>query len=95
MKIAMPLMIARYISKGTFQSESLNCNLSIYCALPNNHDFLQPDLGTSVLIAFSGLVIVFLSGIKKKGFTIRITKFLLQACLSFGDIYIRSNKKEF
>ena len=67
MKIAMPLMIARYISNGTLPVQNLSIVISLFIVLfPTIMILLQPDLGTSVLIAFSGLVIVFLSGIKKR-----------------------------
>ena len=67
MKIAMPLMIARYIATGTLPPRNISIFTSLLIVLlPTAMILLQPDLGTSILIAFSGLVIVFLSGIKKR-----------------------------
>ena len=67
MKIAMPLMIARYIATGNLPPTNISIFISLLIVLlPTAMILLQPDLGTSILIAFSGLVIVFLSGIKKR-----------------------------
>ena len=58
-------------SHQTFFETLPPTNISIFTSLlivllPTAMILLQPDLGTSILIAFSGLVIVFLSGIKKR-----------------------------
>ncbi len=82
LKIAMPLIVARYISSGSIPLNNINIVASlILVLLPTALIFKQPDLGTSVLIAFSGLVIIFLSGIKKRYLFSAIILFL--SCLPF------------
>tara|TARA_B100000482_G_scaffold188572_1_gene168659 strand:- start:2901 stop:4034 length:1134 start_codon:yes stop_codon:yes gene_type:complete len=82
LKIAMPLIVARYIASGSIPLNNINIVASlILVLLPTALIFKQPDLGTSVLIAFSGLVIIFLSGIKKRYLFSAITLFL--GCLPF------------
>ena len=82
LKIAMPLVVARYIASGSIPLNNANIMASLVLVLlPTALIFKQPDLGTSVLIAFSGLVIVFLSGIKKRYLFSAIILFL--GCLPF------------
>ena len=82
LKIAMPLIVARYIASGSIPLNNTNIVASlILVLLPTALIFKQPDLGTSVLIAFSGLVIIFLSGIKKRYLFSAIILFL--GCLPF------------
>ena len=67
MKIAMPLMIARYISSGALPPSAFSVGASIMIVLVPSYLIMEePDLGTSILIAFSGLVVIFLSGLKKR-----------------------------
>ena len=67
MKIAMPLMIARYIANGALPPTVFSVGVSITIVLVPSYLIMeQPDLGTSILIAFSGLVVIFLSGLKKR-----------------------------
>lgn len=67
LKLAVPLMIARYIGKRplppTFRT--LVVSLVLLC-LPTILIAKQPDLGTSILIAASGIFVIFLSGISWK-----------------------------
>ena len=82
LKIAMPLVVARYIASGSIPLNNTNIVASLVLVLlPTALIFKQPDLGTSVLIAFSGLVIIFLSGIKKRYLFSAIILFL--GCLPF------------
>jgi rod shape determining protein RodA len=77
MKIAMPLMIARYIARGALPPDVSSVTLSITIVLIPSYLIMQePDLGTSILIAFSGLVVIFLSGLKKRYLAIAFTLFL-------------------
>ena len=67
MKIAMPLMIAGYIARDKIPPSNQSIIFSLLIVLiPTELILLEPDLGTAVLIAFSGLVIIFLSGIRKR-----------------------------
>lgn len=67
LKLAVPLMVARYIGKRplppTFRV--LITSLILVC-LPTILIAKQPDLGTSILIAASGIFVIFLAGISWK-----------------------------
>jgi len=67
LKIAVPLMVAKYISHYPLPPK----NPPIFIALimifvPTILIAKQPDLGTSILIATSGIFVIFLSGISWK-----------------------------
>ena len=76
MKIAVPLLVAAYISERplppTFSRLTV-CFLMV--VIPALLIAKQPDLGTALLIASSGLIVIFLSGISWK----LIISFLLAA----------------
>lgn len=67
LKLAVPLMVARYIGRRslppTFQT--LMMSLVMVC-VPTILIAKQPDLGTSILIAASGVFVIFLAGISWK-----------------------------
>ncbi len=67
LKLAVPLMVARYIGRQplppTFRT--LIVALIMVC-LPTILIAKQPDLGTSILIAASGIFVIFLAGISWK-----------------------------
>ncbi|MFV0576130.1 MAG: rod shape-determining protein RodA [Vibrio sp.] len=77
LKLAVPLMVARYIGKRplppTFRV--LIVSLILVC-LPTILIAKQPDLGTSILIAASGIFVIFLAGIN--------WKFIAGAALAIG-----------
>jgi rod shape determining protein RodA len=88
MKIAMPLMIARYIARDKIPPS----NQSIVFALlivfvPAELILLEPDLGTAILIAFSGLVVIFLSGIRKRYLAIAMAAFLASLPLIWSSMH--------
>lgn len=63
-KLSVPLMVARFISREPLPPSSRNTVIAlILIFVPTLLVAAQPDLGTSVLVASSGLFIVFLSGI--------------------------------
>ncbi|WP_392566467.1 peptidoglycan glycosyltransferase MrdB [Utexia brackfieldae] len=63
-KIAVPLMVARFINRDGCPPSFKNTLLTlIIIAIPTLLVAMQPDLGTSILIAASGLFIIFLAGI--------------------------------
>ena len=65
MKIAMPLMIARFISNGTLPVKNLSIITSLFIVLfPTTMILLQPDLGTSLSIFILGVSIMFIAGVK-------------------------------
>ncbi|MDW2205089.1 FtsW/RodA/SpoVE family cell cycle protein, partial [Vibrio sp. 1636] len=67
LKLAVPLMVARYIGRQplppTFRT--LIVALIMVC-VPTILIAKQPDLGTSILIAASGIFVIFLAGISWK-----------------------------
>ena len=94
MKIAMPLMIARYISRGTLPPDVSSVALSIIIVLiPSYLIMEEPDLGTSILIAFSGLVVIFLSGLKKRYLAIAFTLFIAYLPFMWSSIHPFQKKR--
>ena len=94
MKIAMPLMIARYISRGALPPDVSSVALSIIIVLIPSYLIMQePDLGTSILIAFSGLVVIFLSGLKKRYLAIAFTLFLAYLPFMWSSIHPFQKKR--
>ena len=88
MKIAMPLMIARYISRGTLPPSVFSVGVSITIVLvPSVLIMLEPDLGTSILIAFSGLVVIFLSGLKKRYLAVALGLLLTSLPLMWSNMH--------
>ncbi|CAM4309820.1 rod shape-determining protein RodA [Vibrio agarivorans] len=64
MKLAVPLMVARYIGKGTLPPTFQTLVMSLVMVIvPTILIAKQPDLGTSILIAASGIFVIFLAGI--------------------------------
>nr|MCS5651667.1 FtsW/RodA/SpoVE family cell cycle protein [Candidatus Neomarinimicrobiota bacterium] len=94
MKIAMPLMIARYIARGSLPPDISSVALSITIVLiPSYLIMEEPDLGTSILIAFSGLVVIFLSGLKKRYLAIAFTLFLAYLPFMWSNIHPFQKKR--
>ncbi len=80
MKIAVILCLAKYYHR--INIEKVNSFVSISFALtiiiiPIILVLSQPDLGTSVLIACSGLIILWLGGVKIKYFFVSLITFLI------------------
>ena len=88
MKIAMPLMIARYIANDALPPTVFSVGVSITIVLvPSVLIMLEPDLGTSILIAFSGLVVIFLSGLKKRYLAVAFGLFLAYLPLMWSNMH--------
>ena len=88
MKIAMPLMIARYIANGALPPTVFSVGVSITIVLiPSYLIMEEPDLGTSILIAFSGLVVIFLSGLKKRYLAVAFGLFLAYLPLMWANMH--------
>ena len=88
MKIAMPLMIARYIANGALPPSVFSVGVSITIVLvPSVLIMLEPDLGTSILIAFSGLVVIFLSGLKKRYLAVALGLLLASLPLMWSNMH--------
>ena len=80
MKIGVIMCLAKYYHRISF--EKVNSFISISLALtliliPIILVLSQPDLGTSILIASSGLIILWLGGVKVKYFFVSFVTFLI------------------
>ncbi len=65
MKLAMPIMIAWYISRAHLPPKIRHlCVGLILVVMPTLLIMKQPDLGTSILIASSGLFVLFMAGLQ-------------------------------
>ncbi|CAL1328988.1 peptidoglycan glycosyltransferase MrdB [Candidatus Providencia siddallii] len=66
-KIAVPLMIARFINRNSYPPSSKKTLIAlIIISIPTLLVAIQPDLGTAILIALSGIFVLFLAGISWK-----------------------------
>ncbi|URJ25368.1 rod shape-determining protein RodA [Candidatus Blochmannia ocreatus (nom. nud.)] len=66
-KISVLLMVANYLSKASHPPSLMNISVTLLLIFfPTVFVFLQPDLGTAMLIISSGLFVLFLSGISWK-----------------------------
>ncbi len=64
LKLAVPLMVARYIGKRSLPISFQTLLISLVMVMvPTILIAKQPDLGTSILIAASGIFVIFLAGI--------------------------------
>lgn len=63
-KLIMPLTIAAFLSRDSIPPKQINIIMAfILVALPTGLIILQPDLGTSILVAVSGFIAIFLAGL--------------------------------
>lgn len=66
-KIAVPLMVARFINRDSCPPSLKNTAIALVLIfVPTLLVAAQPDLGTAILIAASGLFVLFLSGLSWK-----------------------------
>jgi rod shape determining protein RodA len=64
-KLAVPILVAAFLAERPLPPSAIRLIASlIIIAIPTFLIAKQPDLGTAVLIASSGLIVIFLSGIK-------------------------------
>ncbi|MEK9542609.1 MAG: rod shape-determining protein RodA, partial [Luminiphilus sp.] len=64
MKLAMPLMVAWWFSRRGIPPRLLTLlGALVLVLLPSGLIVIQPDLGTSLLVAASGLFVVFMAGV--------------------------------
>lgn len=64
MKLALPLMLASYLSQCHLPPNWKNVTIAfLLIAIPTLLIAVQPDLGTSILVAGAGLVVLFLAGL--------------------------------
>ena len=80
MKIAIIMCLAKYFHRLKLENVNSFISINIMIAIilvPIIFVISQPDLGTSILIAFSGLIILWLGGIKIKYFIYSLITFLI------------------
>ncbi|MBX2809863.1 MAG: rod shape-determining protein RodA [Cellvibrionaceae bacterium] len=64
MKLAMPIAIAAYLSNKNLPPRFTHiCWALVFVSLPTFLIIRQPDLGTSILVATSGLIVLFYAGL--------------------------------
>lgn len=64
-KLAVPMMVAYYLHKRKIPPTFFNVIGSLLLiALPVALIFLQPDLGTAIIVLFSGIIVLFLGGLQ-------------------------------
>ncbi len=64
MKLAVPMMIAFYLHRHPLPPSFVSILVALFLiAVPFGLIFLQPDLGTALVIAFSGIAVLFLAGL--------------------------------
>ena len=67
MKLALPAMVAWWLTRHSLPPRPLDVLIAfIMVALPVGLIAIQPDLGTSILIAASGFFVLFLAGLSWK-----------------------------
>ncbi len=67
MKLAVPMMVAWSLTRTTLPATSGHLILAVIMVLlPTVLVLIQPDLGTAILIASAGLIVIFLAGISWK-----------------------------
>ena len=94
MKIGIILCLAKYYHRLSAEKVNSFINISIPLTLiviPIIFVLSQPDLGTSILIATSGLIILWLGGIKIKYFFVSFITFLIS--LPFIITYLEPYQK--
>jgi rod shape determining protein RodA len=65
MKLAVPLMVSAYLAKRMLPPRFKYVAVSLVIVImPSALILKQPDLGTSLLIAMSGLIVLFLAGLR-------------------------------
>ena len=80
MKIAIIMCLAKYYHRLKIENVNSFTSITIVLSIiliPTIFVISQPDLGTSILIALSGLIILWLGGVKIKYFTYSFITFLI------------------
>ena len=77
MKLAMPIAIAAYLSRGFMPPRFMQVMVVLgLIGLPTALIIEQPDLGTSILVATSGIMVLFFSGL--------LWRYIMVAVVLFG-----------
>ena len=94
MKIGIILCLAKYYHRLSSEKVNSFINISVSLTLiviPITFVLSQPDLGTSILIATSGLIVLWLGGVKIKYFFVSFIAFLIS--LPFIITYLEPYQK--
>ena len=94
MKLAVPLTVAWYLAKRTLPpSPKYVAATLILVVTPAFLIFMQPDLGTSILVATAGLLVLFLSGLSWRyvGFALIL---LVSALWPLWAYFLRDYQKQ-
>ena len=94
MKLAVPLTVAWYLAKRTLPpSPKYVAATLILVATPASLIFMQPDLGTAILVATAGLLVLFLSGLSWRyvGFALIL---LVSALWPLWAYFLRDYQKQ-
>ncbi len=94
MKLAVPLTVAWYLAKRTLPpSPKYVAATLILVATPAFLIFMQPDLGTAILVATAGLLVLFLSGLSWRyvGFALIL---LVSALWPLWAYFLRDYQKQ-
>lgn len=71
MKLAVPMAVAWYMAKNPLPARTKDVLIGfVLCIIPTLLIAKQPDLGTSILIAVSGIFVLFLSGMSWRLITV-------------------------
>lgn len=85
MKLALPLMLAAYLARCHLPPNWKNlCIAFLLMAIPTLLIAVQPDLGTSILVAGAGLVVLFLAGLSWR----LITSFIVLALAALPALWM-------
>lgn len=94
MKLAVPLTVAWYLAKRTLPpNPKYVAATQILVATPAFLIFMQPDLGTAILVATAGLLVLFLSGLSWRyvGFALIL---LVSALWPLWAYFLRDYQKQ-
>jgi rod shape determining protein RodA len=82
MKLLVPLMLASYLANRHLPPTSKHLFFSVvFIGIPTGLILIQPDLGTAILIASSGLFVLFFAGV-----SLRITLWAIGASLALAPL---------
>jgi rod shape determining protein RodA len=94
MKLAVPAMLAWFLHERPLPPTFLmNCFLLALIAAPVALIALQPDLGTAILIALTGIAVIFLAGISI-GYVISAIPIAIGAVLVLWNFYMHEYQKQ-
>jgi len=89
LKIALPLMLAWFYDKYSYRIDyKIHFMAGLLVILPFYLVLSQPDLGTSLLILWGGLIIIFLAGLSTKFITASFFGFLISSPFIWNSLLL-------